>query len=91
MGQFILELDPYFVNFHLLIEHQGTSPLKALRKLFFFFLVGWGLNSGLCVFIAGSLPFELHITLVILEMGFSQTFCPGWPQTMILLISGLQV
>jgi hypothetical protein len=31
-----------------------------------------------------------HFTLDILEMGVSQTICPGWPQTMILLISAFQ-
>jgi hypothetical protein len=29
--------------------------------------------------------------LIILEMGVSQTICPGWPQTAILLISACEV
>jgi hypothetical protein len=33
----------------------------------------------------------VHFAVVILEMEFSQTVCPGWPQTTLLLISASQV
>jgi hypothetical protein len=45
------------------------------------------LNSGLHACKACSLSLETYFGL---EMG-SQTICPGWPQTVILLISASQV
>jgi hypothetical protein len=35
--------------------------------------------------------FPVHFAPVILKMGISWTICPGWPWTMILLISASQV
>jgi hypothetical protein len=58
------------------------------------FFMGLDLNSGLQACKAGTTTWDtppVHFALVILEMGVSQTICPGWPQTLILQISASQV
>jgi hypothetical protein len=66
-----------------------------LFQLIFFFLVGLGLNSGLHTCKVGALMLETHIQYILLWLfwrwGVSQTTCPGWPWTLILLISASQV
>jgi hypothetical protein len=58
--------------------------VKETRTLLFFFLVViWDLNAGLCAYKSGALQLEphlpsVHFALVILEMQVLQSFCPGW-------------
>jgi hypothetical protein len=54
----------------------------------------WGLSSGLLIHKAGVLLLEPHLQSIFLWLfgdGVSRTICPGWPGTVILLISASQV
>jgi hypothetical protein len=58
-------------------------------------VISWdcGLNSGLCACKAGTLPLYISSPFFFgyFRDGFSGTTFPGWPQTLIFLISATQV
>jgi hypothetical protein len=68
----------------LVLWHQinRTGRGRLFCCLFFFFLQYWGLNSGPSPWV--TLPAFLW---KVFQDRFSQTICPGWLQTLILLIS----
>jgi hypothetical protein len=61
--------------------------ISLFKSFFFSFWWDWGLNAGLQTSKQGfyHLSPPVHFALVILEMEVSQTICPGWPGTAILI------
>jgi hypothetical protein len=70
---------------------SGALPLEPYlqprAEAFFFFFQYWGLNSGTSPWVT---PPALFLWRVFRD-GVSQTICPGWLQTAILLISASQI
>jgi hypothetical protein len=80
---------------HATFSTKSTRLTPTHPLFFFFFLVELGFElMALCLqskhsTTLATLP--IHFVLVILEMGFWRTICPGWPWTTILPISASQV
>jgi hypothetical protein len=81
-------IEDYLRNYQYHLEHTHTNTKKILKetqekKNFFFFLQCWGENSGP----SSSVTLTTLLLWRVFQDRVSQTLCPDWLWTAILLIS----